>query len=158
MKIILRAGHRFFSCRGIVFQCWECLLRGTRGGPNGGQAGGRGRNYLEGRKQVGKLVRHQWKYMEDKEDDKKQGSCEQRWSHKFVNDTWPREKTPSPMLLKDWCVRTKLYCFWGENLYFCKFIAIPFRNFFYQTFYGPIFHLMSTFYSRYEIKWAQKVK
>ena len=30
--------------------------------------------------------------MEDKEDDKKQGSCEQRWSHKFVNDTWPREK------------------------------------------------------------------
>ena len=27
--------------------------------------------------------------MEDKEDDKKQGSCEQRWSHKFVNDTWP---------------------------------------------------------------------
>ena len=30
--------------------------------------------------------------MEDKEDDKKQGSCEQRWSHKFVNDTWSKEK------------------------------------------------------------------
>ena len=29
--------------------------------------------------------------MEDKEDDKKQGSCEQKWSHKFVNDTWPRD-------------------------------------------------------------------
>ena len=36
---------------------------------------------------VGKLVRHQWKYMEDKEDDKKQDWSEQRWSHKFVNDT-----------------------------------------------------------------------
>ena len=34
--------------------------------------------------------------MEDKEDDKKQGSCEQRWSHKFVNDTWPREKRRQP--------------------------------------------------------------
>lgn len=41
---------------------------------------------------VGKLVRHQWKYMEDKEDDKKQGSSEQRWSNKFVNDTCAQQK------------------------------------------------------------------
>ena len=87
MKIILRATD-FSRVVVLFFNVENVYYEEQGGGLNRGQAGGRGRNYLEGRKQVGKLVRHQWKYMEDKEDDKKQGSCEQRWSHKFVNDTW----------------------------------------------------------------------
>ena len=48
--------------------------------------------------------------MEDKEDDKKQGSCEQRWSHKFVNDTWPREKRRQPRVCKRMsCDKSKFF-------------------------------------------------